>query len=694
MKPKVFFLIILIIGSTNVAFTQFVDWKHQVVQFVSIGTTPSNMNDYNWHEESEKGQGIHINLNPTEIVNIYVEKGNNKICFGFLSSPSSSSHLLNYIDVKVNNAEEWKNLYEGSAKANHVWSNSADYFSSLGAHNLKVRYLVGTTMYYREYNIKVIPESDKLFFDQYGNSMRLWKGNSSNPYPLLLSPGFDAYNTKPEQYYRHAGSELFDCLLENGFDIYVLYYKYNPQDLRNNAAVYSSAIKYISNAWNNSNNIAAAGISMGGVISRYALAKAEHYGNPLPVDKWISLDAPHQGAYISKELQDFLKEETDDDLDEYANDNPAAKTLLMYNTYDPHPDGFSPYNGSNRGEIHTTFYNELNNLNDDGYPHLTYNIGVSFSTNSSNPNSYNDVWLNITPPIEDLGEDFELKPIELQAGSYLPKLNVDPSLVLPLWGLFWVTVTVTQYKDPAFIPHTSSLDIVNGESKFDKPIIPESTGFHDKVPSELVPEILSELIKDDLYLQNQTITGSEHFRAGKTIKAGKNVTSDVPQGEFIIEPGANVVFQSGENIVMKPGFRAKAGSNFRAYIDPYFTCTQCSDKMLQDGDGQENNIVVNEWRTKFTPDTIKNKEKSVSFTIYPNPFTNTTTLKYNVNESSTVTISIFDSSGHKVLLLENKKVHEPGTYEITLNGINLAPGIYFCSLQTESLSETIKIIKK
>ena len=564
MKTKVFFFVIFIL-LINSSFSQFVDWKHQVVSYVSIASTPDDPDSYTWYEESVKGPGTHINLTPTEIVNIYVEKGNAKICFGHYTSNTTWSHLIIYFDINVNN-QGYVNLYEGSSKTNQIWDCSS-VFNTISNYNLKIRFMVAgsLTIYYREYNIKVVPESDKLFFDQYGNSMRLWKGNSPTPYPLLLSPGFDAYNTKPEQYYRYAGSELFDCFLDNGFDIYVLYYKYNPQDLRNNAAVYSSAIKYISNTWNNSNNIIAVGISMGGVISRFALAKAEDIGSPLPVDKWVSLDAPHQGAYISKDLQDFLKDNTSSDFDKYANDNSAAKFLLMYNPYNPHPNGFNIDNGSNRGVLHTNFYNELNNLNGDGYPHLTHNIGVTFSTNT--PSIHNGKWLNIKAGIL-IDEDFDLEPFEKKAGSYVPKLNVDPGVVLPLWELIWATLTVTQYKDPAFISHESSLDIVNGVSKFDKTIIPSVTGFHDVVPSELIPEMLSEVIKDDLYLQNQTITGDEVFKARKTIIAGSNVTSDLPQGNFVIESGANVVFQSGEKIILKSGFHAKEGSCFRAYIDP------------------------------------------------------------------------------------------------------------------------------
>ena len=51
--------------------------------------------------------------------------------------------------------------------------------------------------------------------------------------------------------------------------------------MKSNAAVYTSALKYISQI-NDNRDVFAAGISMGGIITRYALAKAESQNNPLP----------------------------------------------------------------------------------------------------------------------------------------------------------------------------------------------------------------------------------------------------------------------------------------------------------------------------------------------------------------------------------------------------------------------------
>ncbi len=167
---------------------------------------------------------------------------------------------------------------------------------------------------------------------------------------------------------------------------------------------------------NSNTQMVAAGISMGGVIVRYALAKAENNGNPLPFNKFVSIDAPQQGAVFDKPLQDYLKNEISD-FQKHGLNNNAAKQLLFYNTY---------------GNLHNSFYNELNNLNGGtGYPSLTENIGVSFSNGTPNPG--NGRWVVITyEPIFAPGT-YIIKTSDLYqaikvSGSYLPRSLVESDL--------------------------------------------------------------------------------------------------------------------------------------------------------------------------------------------------------------------------------------------------------------------------
>ncbi len=81
---------------------------------------------------------------------------------------------------------------------------------------------------------------------------------------------------------------------------------------------------------------------------------------------------------------------------------------------------------------------------------------------------------------------------------------------------------------------------------------------------------------------------------------------------------------------------------------------------------------------------------------YPNPFNGTTTVAYSVAGSCDVEISIYDSSGKLVRVLE-RCTREPGRYEVVWrgtdsNGRAVASGVYFCSIDAGSFEQTRKIV--
>ncbi|MFN7014878.1 MAG: 3-coathanger stack domain-containing protein, partial [Bacteroidia bacterium] len=85
----------------------------------------------------------------------------------------------------------------------------------------------------------------------------------------------------------------------------------------------------------------------------------------------------------------------------------------------------------------------------------------------------------------------------------------------------------------------------------------------------------------DLTLYNRKLTYNQDIYAKKTLtiapqqedcyhSLNDNSLADpiITENKFIIEPGVTCTMKAGERIVLKAGFHAKAGSNFRAYIDP------------------------------------------------------------------------------------------------------------------------------
>jgi hypothetical protein len=97
-----------------------------------------------------------------------------------------------------------------------------------------------------------------------------------------------------------------DTLQQHGYDIVLVDFYDGARDIRENAALVEKII-YLCNVHKNSDeSIVVAGASMGGLISRYALRNMELQNKPHCARLYISIDAPHLGAYIPMSLQSAL----------------------------------------------------------------------------------------------------------------------------------------------------------------------------------------------------------------------------------------------------------------------------------------------------------------------------------------------------------------------------------------------------
>lgn len=84
---------------------------------------------------------------------------------------------------------------------------------------------------------------------------------------------------------------------------------------------------------------------------------------------------------------------------------------------------------------------------------------------------------------------------------------------------------------------------------------------------------------------------------------------------------------------------------------------------------------------------------------YPNPFNPSTKIKFSIPSlpltkgagGMDVHLKIFDLTGREIATLVNEKL-SPGTYEAEWNATNFASGIYFYKLETESFSQTKRMV--
>ncbi len=102
---------------------------------------------------------------------------------------------------------------------------------------------------------------------------------------------------------------------------------------------------------------------------------------------------------------------------------------------------------------------------------------------------------------------------------------------------------------------------------------------------------------------------------------------------------------------------------------------------------------------EYEPDTStiisKNKFHDLRILVYPNPFSSSIRVIYNLKQSGKVNIAIYNNIGEKVQVLANE-YRQQGKQEEIFDTEKLKPGIYLCVLKTNDpacAGQTRKIIK-
>ena len=91
--------------------------------------------------------------------------------------------------------------------------------------------------------------------------------------------------------------------------------------------------------------------------------------------------------------------------------------------------------------------------------------------------------------------------------------------------------------------------------------------------------------------------------------------------------------------------------------------------------------------------SIKNyNENNIILSCYPNPFNQSTLIKYDIEKAGNVSINIYDIIGQKVATIANEEHKQPGIYAVTFNAENLKAGIYNCVLTTNKNMSVQKLI--
>lgn len=105
-------------------------------------------------------------------------------------------------------------------------------------------------------------------------------------------------------------------------------------------------------------------------------------------------------------------------------------------------------------------------------------------------------------------------------------------------------------------------------------------------------------------------------------------------------------------------------------------------------------IMVESGTKKLFPTSIPTEQKNdLGLTNYPNPFSEMTTIQFQIPSKTLVSLEVFDQTGRKVATLINE-VMPSGMHEYEFNGSPLPSGIYFYQLIAGNYSITRKMVIK
>jgi hypothetical protein len=110
--------------------------------------------------------------------------------------------------------------------------------------------------------------------------------------------------------------------------------------------------------------------------------------------------------------------------------------------------------------------------------------------------------------------------------------------------------------------------------------------------------------------------------------------------------------------------------------------------------------------TTFRPITTSNETQTskaviglglaspeMNISTYPNPGTNSNTIRYSVDAPSQIAIAVYDMQGKMVKMLANKN-HEAGVYNVQWDMSKLSAGTYVVTaIKNGNVKQSIKVVK-
>lgn len=101
--------------------------------------------------------------------------------------------------------------------------------------------------------------------------------------------------------------------------------------------------------------------------------------------------------------------------------------------------------------------------------------------------------------------------------------------------------------------------------------------------------------------------------------------------------------------------------------------------------------VVLRYLNEGAVSSIANITEQSATHIYPNPFSNSTTISFELNTNQHVYLRVCDLQGREVIVLTDEQL-APGEHQFVFNGSNLNSGVYVYQLRLNGAIETGKLV--
>lgn len=160
----------------------------------------------------------------------------------------------------------------------------------------------------------------------------LARGRSQLERPVILSDGFNSGPSNFDEFWYGLNTKdhpFATELLELGHDVILLGYDERSASILDNAERARECILRAAAERSGKAGLVVGGFSMGGIITRYALAKMEAQQISHETSLYISFDSPHRGAWVPIGLQNFAHMGGEDSALSQQINSPASQELLF-----------------------------------------------------------------------------------------------------------------------------------------------------------------------------------------------------------------------------------------------------------------------------------------------------------------------------------------------------------------------------